>query len=311
VPCADEVNRLQRGKDPECVLAQKVFEQGHYAGRTKPTDTRQGVYATSPSGVLLASINTNNPKAMAAMLGRALDKWNSMPEAERLLAGDPSAQSSKIDRPESRYPTDGLVLRVFSRDLPRETPGNDWRAEAWNQDYAWFRAAEARSLLPQDVKAGEQARVPEALIRRLAKFNFVDNVRGQTGAYSDNDVRAAVLECHVIRVAEGIASVQFSGATKTEREGVWALDGLKDRQATAKHKIGVELKLYGSAEFDIAREKFVAFELLALGTRFGATQYNGRHDDSDPAPIGFYLRLAGDTPAERVAPSFYWSYGWR
>ncbi len=293
------------------MLAQKVFEQGHYAGRVKPTDTRQGIYAAAPSGVMLASINTSDPKRMAAMLQLALDKWNSMSEAERMQANDPSAETSKLDRPEKRYPKDGLVLRVFSRDLPREKQPQGWRADAWNQDYAWFRAAEARSLLPAELRAGEKSRVPQALLWRLVRLNFVDNVRGQTSAYSDEDVKTAVLDSEVLGVADGIVTVRFHGATRAEREGVWAIEGFKDMREAAKHKIGMELRLFGTAEFDTAKARFVSFEVIAVGTRFGATQYNGRHDDTEPAPIGFCLSLAGDTPAEHVAPSFYWIYGWR
>ncbi len=305
------MNRLQRGKDPECLLAQKIFEQGHYAGRTQPTGTRQGIYATAPSGLMLASINTNDPQKMAAMLKRALEKWNSTRESERMQTGDPSAETVKLDRPEQRYPKDGLVLRVFSRDLPGEQQPSDWRADAWNQDYAWFRAEEARSLLPSDLRKGETAHVPEALIRRLARLNFVDNVRGQTIDYSNEDVKLAVLDSEVLSVAHGIVTVRFRGATRAEHEGIWALDGLKDTQGPAKHKIGMNLELFGSAEFDTAKSRFVSFEVLAVGRRFGATQYNGRHDDMEQAPVGFCLSLAGDTPAEHVAPAFYWAYGWR
>ncbi len=305
------MNRLQRGKDPECLLAQKIFEQGHYAGRTQPTGTRQGIYASAPSGLMLASINTNDPKKMAAMLQRALEKWNTLSESERMLAGDPSVETVKLDRPEKRYPKDGLVLRVFSRDLPGEQQPSDWRADAWNQDYAWFRAEEARSLLPSLLRKGERAHVPEALIRRLARLNFVDNVRGQTIDYPNEDVKTAVLDSEVLSVAHGIATVRFHGETRAEHEGVWVIDGFKDTQGPAKHKIWMNLKLFGSAEFDTATARFVSFEVLAVGRRFGATQYNGRHDDMQAAPVGFCLSLAGDTPAEHVAPAFYWAYGWR
>ncbi len=260
---------------------------------------------------MLASINTNDPKRMAAMLQLALDKWNSMSEAQRMQTGDPSAQTAQLDRPEKRYPKDGLVLRVFSRDLPREKQTSDWRAGAWNQDYAWFRAEEARSLLPSKLSKGEKVRVPEALIGRLARLNFVDDVRGQTSSYSEQDVLAAALESEVANVASGIATVRFRGATQAEREGVWVIEGSRGEQESAPHKLGMYLKLFGTAEFDVAKSKFVSFEVLAVGTRFGATQYNGRHDDMEPAPIGFCLSLAGDTPAEHVAPAFYWSYGWR
>jgi hypothetical protein len=315
VVCADEVNRLQRGKDPECVLAQKVFEQGHYAGRTQPSNTRQGIYATAPSGVMLASVNANDPKRVAEMLRRALDKWSTLSEAERMLADDPRAQSSKIDRPEKRYPIGGLVLRVFSRDLPRgeraDAKPSDWRGGAWNQDYAWFRPDEARALLPAKLSKGETAAVPEALVRRLARLNFVDNVRGQTTSYRDGDVKVAELAAEIVRVEKGVAMVQFRGATRAEREGSWAVEGFKDMKAPEKRTLGMELKLFGTAEFDTAKNAFITFDVVALGLRHGATQYNGRHDDQEPAPIGFHLGLAGDTPVEHVAPAFYWEYGWR
>ncbi|HUR27880.1 MAG TPA: hypothetical protein VM509_06825 [Planctomycetota bacterium] len=313
VVCADEVGRLQRGKDPECVLAQKVFEQGHYAGRTQPTDTRQGIYATAPSGVMLASVNANEAKPVADMLRRALDKWTSLTEAERMRTGDPRKETGKIDRAEKRYPTGGLVLRVFSRDLPRDAskPERDWRTDAWNQDYAWFKPEEARALLPKQLHKGAKAAVPEALVRRLARLNFVDNVRGQTIPYEDADVAKAELFAEVLRVEKGVASVQFRGATRARREGVWVIEGIPDKRAAEKHAIGMELALFGTAEYDTKKDAFVAFDVVALGLRSGATQYNGRYDDQEPAPIGFSLGLAGDTPAEHVAPAFYWEYGWR
>ena len=72
VTVADEVGRLQRGKDTECSLFQGFCEQGHYGGRKEPTNTRQGVYAVAPSGRFLASINTQSPERMADMLRTAL-----------------------------------------------------------------------------------------------------------------------------------------------------------------------------------------------------------------------------------------------
>ena len=62
VAVADEVGRLQRGTDAESKLFQGFCEQGHYGGRTQPTNTRQGIYAIAPSGRFLASINSTNPE---------------------------------------------------------------------------------------------------------------------------------------------------------------------------------------------------------------------------------------------------------
>ncbi|MCA9320039.1 MAG: hypothetical protein KDB53_04855, partial [Planctomycetes bacterium] len=110
VPVADEVHRLQTGKDADCRLFQKISEQGHYAGRTRPSSTRQGTYAAAPSGVLLASINSRHPEAMAEMLERALNRWNELSEAERY--GDDLSALESVWRWERNYPEDGLVLRV-------------------------------------------------------------------------------------------------------------------------------------------------------------------------------------------------------
>jgi hypothetical protein len=311
VVSADEVHRLQTGKDPECQLAQKVFEQGHYAGRVQPTNTRQGTYATAPSGVMLASVNTNDPKRMADMLRAALAKWNSMSESERMLAGNPADQKAAVQRAENRYPKDGLALRVFSRDLPREKKAEDWRANSWNQDYAWFTKEEVRALLPARAEAGQKATVPDALIRRLARLNFVDNVRGQTSPYASEHVSVARLESEIVSVRSGVAAVRFTGETKAERQGTWAVAGFRDMGSPSAQRLGMSLRLYGTGTYQISEGKFTGLEIIALGTRFGATQYNGRHDDLDPAPIGFLVTRAGDTAAERVAPSFFWSYGWR
>ena len=62
IPAADEVGRLQSGRDAECQLFQKIAEQGHYAGRTRPSFTRQGTYATTADGTFLASWNKNDPR---------------------------------------------------------------------------------------------------------------------------------------------------------------------------------------------------------------------------------------------------------
>jgi len=45
---------------------------------------------------------------------------------------------------------------------------------------------------------------------------------------------------------------------------------------------------------------------VALGSRWGATQYNGRRSDTNAAPIGIVMTLAEDTPCQRIAPAFFY-----
>jgi hypothetical protein len=75
-------------------------------------------------------------------------------------------------------------------------------------------------------------------------------------------------------------------------------------------KRGMKLDLRGNAQVEVATGKFIQLDMLALGTRFGGTQYNGRHDDLNPAPIGFAIGLSGKKASERVAPSFFYAYRW-
>jgi hypothetical protein len=248
---------------------------------------------------------------MAGMLRRALDKWNAMTPFERKSSEDVAAKTAEVKRPEALYPEDGLALRVFSRDLPRENQAKDWRGSAWNQDYASFRKAEVRSMLPSNLQRGQIQRVPDVLIRRLVRFNFVDNVRGQTPPLNDKDIVRAELTAEVVGVSNETVEVVFRGKSRTEAVGKWAVAGYRDMNSPTEQRLYIELELYGRAKFSTSTERFTSFEMAALGTRYGATQYNGRTDDIGPAPIGYALVKASNTSAERVAPAHYYAYGWR
>ncbi len=374
VAVADEVGRLQRGDDAECLLFQKIAEQGHYAGREQPTSTRQGTYAAAPSGVLLASINNNDPRRMELMLREALEKWESLPRDERLTdaAGDAGGPRSDEDGSPAAapddpqrtrwmdrlYPEDGLVLCVYSRDLPRSASGpswkfagfaagaagkpdasqceapvadggpsanqldamrgptegpwwRNWRERAWNQDFAWFRKKEARQWLPAEPLAGLEHSVPQELARRLARCHLFDNVRGQTTAYKEEHVRIADLNTRVRAVAGARVSLDVTGRVRCEAEGAWPVAGFDDRDQPRRQQRGVDVRLLGRAEYDLAAGRFTRFDLVAVGTRWGGTLYNGRDGDLWPAPVGHALTLAGDSPAERTPPAVLWEYGWR
>jgi hypothetical protein len=308
VPATDEVYRLQNGSDPECALFQKVAEQGHYGGR--PGGTRQGTYAAAPSGVLLASVNSNDPGRIAAMLRRALARWEKLPRRDRLLPKDPSGQSASLRRAERFYTEDGLVLQVHTRDLPRETPGEGWRGKAWNQDYAWFTKEEAAQLLPRPLRVGQRQDVPAPLIRRVARCHLVDNVRGQTSPFAEGDLGKARLAAEVTAVTGNVVALRLEGQTRSSAEGSWPVRGYRDARRPGQQKRGFEARLLGKATYDVKKERFLAFEMVAVGERWGATQFNVRSGDLGPAPMGVVFTLAADSPGCRIAPAFFEAYGW-
>jgi hypothetical protein len=295
VPAADEVYRMQNlktGTDPECRLFQKFAELGHYR---RPGATRQGTYCVSPSGILLGSINSNDPKRIADLLEKSLAKWGTLKREERLLPTDPRKQLADIKRPERYYPEDGLALNVTSRDMPREKakanpPRASWREFAWNQDFAWFTKAEARQFVPLEAKVGKKQDLPVPLLHRIACAHLIDNVRGQTFPFEESQLKKARLSTEVTAVDGDVVSLRLEGETRTAMEG--------------GREHGLEMHLLGKATFDLAKGRFQTFELVAVGSRWGGTRLNGRRGDTDAAPIGILFTLAADSSCERVAPAF-------
>jgi hypothetical protein len=278
------VTYLHRRKGAECDFFRGICEQGHYGGRTKPTNTRQGIYCATPSGRLLASVNTTDPRRMEQMLDEAWKKWQAMPKDERYATPAPEATKA---RPK-RCPTDGLVLRAYVRDLPRKEKIKGWRGAAWNTDTVWFRNAEARAWLPESLKVGAEREVP---VRRLTRFAIVDSVRGQTRSFSENQIVDSTVTSRITAVEDSLVRVELVGKSHAETENR-----------------GVRVRLKGRATYDTSKDRFVKFELVGFGTRWGTTEYNARQDDRKPSPIGYAFVLApeGDT----VEPAFWWAY-WR
>lgn len=299
VPAADEVWRLKRKHDPEGDFFRRFCELGHYRGGDDSNNTRQGVYAVAPSGRFLTSTNSREPAEVAAKMRDALNQWSQMPDSDRLLENNPESLTESIERLESKYPADGLVLKIHSRDLPRTDGATDWRATAWNQDYAWLRRPEAAAL----AKAGP---IPEDLAVWFARINLLDNVRGQTEAFEPEDVVEAQIRCRETEDAGVPRHLELRGCFHMERSGHWATGDKMEEQ-----KRGISANLVGLATYDTASERFTAFKAVALGSRWGATRFNGRHDDPGPSSIGWAFELAGTSPAERIAPAHLWdAYGW-
>ena len=88
-----------------------------------------------------------------------------------------------------------------------------------------------------------------------------------------------------------------TGATKGDAQG-------RGRRASAH---GVETRILGRATYDLDKGAFVEFEMVALGTRWGYTELNGRRRDPESGPVGFVFELAA-ADAPPVAPAFIRNY---
>ncbi len=297
IPVAENSSALERQQDDKGVFFRHVAEQGHYGGRTYPTGTRQGSYAFTAEGQFLASVNTRDPGRMAEMLRMALDRWQAGYDH-----GGPAPVQLVTSRADDRgYPRGGLALQLVARDLPRavDTRPDDWRKIAWNIDYAWFTRDEAHALIPEPRAVGTRKAAPWSIVRRLARFHLRDFVRGEPFAWPEEAIRHGELWSEIIDAAGPMTRLALRGAVCLETEVQWVRpeDGEERRYPS-----GYDCTLYGEATWDNAQSAFTAFELAAVGQRWGANQYNNREDDLGPQPLGIAFLLAGDTPSDRTPP---------
>jgi hypothetical protein len=312
IPAADEVGRLQSGWDAECRLFQKIAEQGHYGVRTQPSRTTlQGTYAITADGTFLGSWNKNDPRIVAGNLRKSLKKWDRLKAKGRTFSSEDPLDITELDRADRYYPEGGLVLKVNTRDLPRDLPQPEPWADAWNQDFAWFTKDEAGQFLPCEIEPGRTREVPRPLVERLARFHFLDNVRGQTPPFPASAIEGAALTSCVTAVDGDVVSLRLEGRTKVVQQGDWSIHGFTNMNRLCGQERGLDMKLLGSARFDRKQGRFAGFEVVAVGTRWGGTRYNCRSDDLAPAPFGAVLSLAGESRAERVAPEHFRGYEWR
>src|SRR5262249_30248578 len=150
--------------------------------------------------------------------------------------------------------------------------------------------SEAKQFLPAPPQVGSKHALPLPVLHRIVCAHLVDNVRGQTSPFDESQVKKARLNTEVTAVDGNVVTLRLEGETRTAREG--------------PRTHGLELRLLGKATYDVTKERFLTFELVALGSRWGGTQLNSRRGDLDAAPIGLLFTLAGGSPCERVAPAF-------
>jgi len=288
VPAADDAGRLTRGAGPDCELFRAVAEQGHYGGVTIPTNTRQGIYAMTPDGVLLASENARDPRVVVAMMRGALARWStrSQDSARAMPAG---ASSIEVAHP-------GLVLRVYARDLPV----GDAVTGDWNQDHLWLTVSEARALVPSGA-VGARAVASEDLALRIACKHLVDDVHGQSIAFPVEAVEQAVLGSEIVALEGGTVTLRFTGSMRASHTGIWPIRGSEDVASPAEQVRGYDMDLLGRGVFDRDAGQFRTLEIVAAGMRWGATQYNWRADDLAPRPLGIVFVLCEDD--RYVAPA--------
>ena len=254
--------------------------------------TKQGIYMIGPDAEYLegGGAISGGLDEVRRRLRIALDRWKKL-RREKKYENQPVPRVTNITVPDMREKS--LVLRVFLRDLPRgkrDRSGRrftkadlrgiwpDFTKWAWNIN--WIAIGDPKALVPD---SKEETPVTSSLFRRLCRETLVDNVRGQNPAWRPEDVRLAELTMRRIKEKGDRVIVEYRGRA--------AMDSKRQKYAP---------ELYGRAVWNLEDEAFESFDLLAIGDREGAGNFNQRSSDPGPAPMGIVLSL--HRPAKSAAP---------
>ena len=303
IPVTNNVSFSQRQQDAEGEFFRLVAEQGHYQGRTFPSDTRQGLYVAAPDGTLIRSLNTTDRNRLFRMLNRALEIWKS---EDRTADVDFAREIEKDSKYHFEFPERGMALRVTVRDLPREVD-EARRDDRFNFDYMWLTEAEKLSLVPEGIEAGQEFAPADQIVRRIARFHLIDHVRGESPSWKESHIEVSEFTCLVKSVDDSQVELEFKGQVKSVRPPSGRVNPYTNLKLDKD--CGIELQLTGYATFVRDSDSFKQFEILATGSRWGTTMYNFRGKDMGPAPIAIAFTRLDPEPQNLVPPKFVpWNY---
>jgi hypothetical protein len=294
VCAADEVWRLQRGSEADCVFFQHTVNRGE---RILTRSSYQGTWVIAPSGQLLSHVNTRNVEKQLEVLQAGLDAWDELTPAERLV--DPNLDLASAHRWEVNLPADGLVLERIGRELNLEGLSSEPHAR-WNRDFAWAAKSELAHHFEGELEVGSRMSFDELAIR-FARFHLIDNVRGQSLPFGAGEIGQAQLRARITSIEGNFLEMVFEGHTAAESSGAWEMGF---NLWTPKQRIphGIECDLVGRGTWDRTSQRFTKFELVAVGRRWGRTTNNGRGRDASPGLVAFHFGI--NERAMEVAPTF-------
>jgi hypothetical protein len=268
-------------------------------------------HAATADGKLLGYFRLNGVNGDGSDLEAALQKWKALPAEQRkpkpLKLGE--ARTLPI-----APPANGLVLRVYTRNLKRDAKGQmaritpkdveDRKAfpqEEWMwgdaiytepmPDVLWLTEAEWKSLLPASPKQGMSYPVPAPIRMRIFRFYLINSTFGLAPAWKLGEVRSGKLTLTVEETSP-VLRLRLDGAA------VLAEDANLDK---AEH--GFDGKLAGYLVYDPQKKAVTRFDMVAVGDSWGGDWEGGRFSRPGRTPLGIAFELTrGKSAADLIPP---------
>lgn len=235
-------------------------------GKKEFNSSTQGLYFCAPDGTLLSWTNNRSPERFKQTLAKATSSFQA---ADVSLLSNPTPDKEFVFEP----PKGGLVVTVTSRVVEGHAKGPDGEKGAFEEslgrDLLWVRADEHAALA--------RGEMPRTLAVRLARFNLIDNTRGEPAPWSPEEVRSVELT-----LKDGV----LTGTAHVES---------KDGRA------GYKAELRGVVE---SKEgQVIRLDVVALGEAWGFRGVTANSAPKGRFQLAVGCRLAsGQDAADRVMP---------
>jgi hypothetical protein len=275
--------------------------------------TRQGIYAFTASGKLLAFNNNRALDRRIAMLEEALEEWKKLPANERDpgTVKVPDLKPKDLDPRFTRVPPPGgLIVNIYTRALDHAdgqlaTCSADDDGSLLGllsaRDHLWLREEEWKGMLANASAAeGKPVPLPEAIAYRICRYHLIDNTRGEPPLWNREEVREQNLT--IRQSGNTPEGTRFEIAGKV----VLATDA-----NPVKAKRGYEAEIQGTLVATTDLSRITRFDLLALGDHWGEGAYTGGAREGRK-PLGVAFELAtGKSIGDEVPPQgISWEQGY-
>ena len=267
VAFAPSVTEILKSRDPAGDFFRKVANQ-----RAEPKHTKQGYYICSPDGTLLKGWMYPRPDdgTMKRNLKEAMEKYQAPKE---VAAMDPE----RSDRFAPQPPEGAAVVEVYTKLLEANwqktnVPRLEMIRGALGRERLWITKAEIRALA--------KGTLPDSLLERMIRFNFLDNTRGVPSVWAPADLKEL-----------SIKTIPDNGKMKIE--GTVRLEAAGKRRYDATLEGFIETK----------GEALTRFDLVAQGVLFASKAELGEIPIGDTT-FAVAFTLAVDEESKRVPPLF-------
>lgn len=236
----------------------------------------QGMYIVGADGTPYGFTNDHEPADISRLMDLGLQRFRAQPPGPVTVTAEEKAAAFSITPP----PT-AQVLQVFAR-IPAPPNTCSILNNGVGRDFCWVYADEQKAIARAAQGAhGSVFALPNTLVRRIARFHLVDDVRGTPNMWEAGEVRTAQLMAKIL------------SPTRLELTGRFVLK-------TARGNRGYSGTLEGTLELSPATGQWSRVRLLADGTAFGAGTFT---PNQPPAPYRLLVGFLNTTLLEaRIVP---------